>query len=172
MASSKVQSRPTRAWIRRLLTRLVCSLLDGEGPFGTYILPSPKLYRLPCISTDLPTQNKQIDVAMNSALQSRGLASPSKRLSPEGQQLIGELRDMINQAKILVLTKNDGNLIQDFIWQSQHVGGGNAQKPGALIDKQGAQAHGNEAAEGLRTLGQLLISNGQFRKLRKSARSR
>ncbi|KAI7656807.1 hypothetical protein KC322_g18115, partial [Hortaea werneckii] len=57
------------------------------------------------------------------------------------------------------------NLLQDFIWQTQGVGAGNAQKPGAPVDKETAKQQGNEAAEGLKTLGNLLITNGQFRKL-------
>ena len=72
---------------------------------------------------------------------------------------------MVEQAKVLLLTKNDGNLLQDFIWQTQQLSGGNVQKPGAPVDKATAKQHGNEALEGLRTLGTLLISNGQFRKL-------
>ena len=79
---------------------------------------------------------------------------------------MADLRDVIEQAKILLLTKNEGNVLQDFIWQTQHIGGGNAQLPGAPIDKTTAQQHGNEAVEGLRTLGTLILSNGQFRKLR------
>ena len=35
----------------------------------------------------IPLQNKQIDVAMNTAYNWKGLSSPSKRLSTEGQQL-------------------------------------------------------------------------------------
>lgn len=72
---------------------------------------------------------------------------------------------MIEQAKILLLTKNDGNLLQDFIWQTQQISGGNAKTPSAPVDKDTARQHGNEALEGLRTLGTLIISNGQFRKL-------
>jgi Family of unknown function (DUF5923) len=63
------------------------------------------------------------------------------------------------------LTKNEGNLLQNFIWETQHLDGGNAKLPGAPIDKATAQQHGNEALDGLRTLGTLIISNGQFRKL-------
>lgn len=74
---------------------------------------------------------------------------------------------MIEQAKHLLLVKNEGNLLQDFIWQTQQIGGGNAALPGAPIDKDTAKQHGNQALEGLRTLGTLIISNGQFRKLRK-----
>ncbi|KAI7633882.1 hypothetical protein KC319_g15849, partial [Hortaea werneckii] len=109
--------------------------------------------------------NKQIDVAMNSALQWDPLKNPPKKLSTEGQQLVGDLRDVIEKAKILLLSKNQGNLLQDFIWQTQGVGAGNAQKPGAPVDKETAKQQGNEAAEGLKTLGNLLITNGQFRKL-------
>ncbi|KAF2724629.1 hypothetical protein K431DRAFT_194268, partial [Polychaeton citri CBS 116435] len=109
--------------------------------------------------------NKQVDVALNSALEWRGLKTPSKKLSTEGQQLVGDLRDVIEKAKILLLTKNDGNLLQDFIWQTQGIGAGDAQKPSAPVDKETAKQHGQEAVEGLRTLGQLLITNGQFRKL-------
>ena len=72
---------------------------------------------------------------------------------------------MIEQAKLLLLTKNEGNLLQDFIWHSEQISGGNASIPGAPVDKATAQQHGNEALQGLRTLGTLLISNGQFRKL-------
>ncbi|GAB7363979.1 hypothetical protein MBLNU230_g4540t1 [Neophaeotheca triangularis] len=111
--------------------------------------------------------NKQIDVAMNSAMASKPLAQPSNKLSTEGQQLVGDLKDVIEQAKVLLLTKNNGNLLQDFIWQTQGIGAGDAQKPGAPVDKDTARQHGLQAKEGLRTLGQLVITNGQFRKLLK-----
>lgn len=109
--------------------------------------------------------NKQIDIALNSALASKPLSSPSKKLSTEGQQLVGDLRKVIEQAKILLLTKNEGNLLQDFIWNAEQISGGNQSIPGAPVDKDTAKQHGNEALSGLRTLGTLLISNGQFRKL-------
>jgi hypothetical protein len=79
--------------------------------------------------------------------------------------LVGDLKDVIEQAKVLLLTKNDGNLLQDFIWQTEQLSGGNANLPNAPVDKDTAKQHGNEALEGLRTLGTLIISNGQFRKL-------
>lgn len=111
--------------------------------------------------------NKQIDVALNSALKSRALASPSGRLSAEGKKLVADLRDVIEQAKILLLTKNQGEVLQEFVWRAQHINGGAAN--GATInsptDKATAQQHGNQALDGLRTLGTLILSNGQFRKL-------
>lgn len=111
-------------------------------------------------------QNAQIDVALNSALQSRPLAKPSDKLSPEGKTLVADLRDVVEKAKLLVLTKNEGNLLQDFIWQTQQLERGNFQSPSNPVAKDKAQQQGREAVDGLRTLGTLIISNGQFRKLR------
>ncbi|KAL9072145.1 MAG: hypothetical protein Q9161_003766 [Pseudevernia consocians] len=109
--------------------------------------------------------NKQIDVALNSAVASKALSSPSPKLSEEGRHLVSDLRNVIEQAKILLLTKNEGNLLQDFIYQTGQVSGGQAKLPGAPIDRNTAQQHGNQALDGLRTLGTLVLSNGQFRKL-------
>jgi len=101
--------------------------------------------------------NKQIDVALNSALASKPLNSPSKKLSTEGQALVGDLKKVIEQAKILLLTKNEGNLLQDFIWQAEQINGGDAALPNAPVDKDTAKQHGSEALDGLRTLGTLLL---------------
>jgi Family of unknown function (DUF5923) len=76
-----------------------------------------------------------------------------------------ELTDVVEQAKYLLLTKNEGNLLQDFIWESQKITGADAALPNAPVDKDTAKQHGNQALEGLRTLGTLIITNGQFRKL-------
>ena len=111
--------------------------------------------------------NKQIDVAMNTALEWKGLSSPSAKLSDEGRVLVADLRDVIEKAKILLLSKNQGNLIQDFIYQTQHVGQGGAHSVNTPVSKDQAKQQGQEALEGLRTLGELIITNGQFRKLRK-----
>jgi hypothetical protein len=110
-------------------------------------------------------QNEQIDIALNSFLASKALSSPSAKLSTEGKALVADVRDVVSQAKYLLLTKNQGNLLQDFIWQSQKIEAGDAKLPGAPVDAEAAKQHGNEALEGLRTLGTLIITNGQFRKL-------
>lgn len=86
-------------------------------------------------------------------------------MSADGRTLVADLKDVIEQAKTLLLTKNEGNLLQDFIWQTEQITAGNVQLPQSTIDKETARQHGNEALEGLRTLGTLIISNGQFRKL-------
>jgi hypothetical protein len=94
---------------------------------------------------------------------------PSKRLSDEGKVLVADVRDVIEKAKIMLLTKNHGNLLQDFIWQTQSLSTADAQKPNLPIEKETAKQQGQEALEGLRTLGTLMITNGQFRKLCKSS---
>jgi len=108
-------------------------------------------------------------VALNSFLASRALANPSQKLSPEGQALVAEFKEVVNQAKLLLLSKNEGNLLQDFIWQTTQFDPKAINKPGAPIAKDEAKQHGDQALQGLRTLGTLLITNGQFRKLRKLA---
>jgi hypothetical protein len=113
--------------------------------------------------------NDQIDVALNSFLESKALSSPSQKLSPEGQTLVADAKEVIKQAKYLLLSKNDGNLLQDFIWQTQQFDPKAVSTPGAPLNKEQAQQHGNQALEGLRTLGTLIITNGQFRKLLKDA---
>lgn len=112
-------------------------------------------------------QNDQIDVALNSFLASKALSSPSEKLSAEGKALVADVRDVVTQAKRLLLSKNEGNLLQDFIYQTTQFDPNNVNKPGAPIDKETAKQHGDKALEGMRTLGTLLITNGQFRKLRK-----
>ncbi|KAI0382776.1 hypothetical protein F5Y04DRAFT_43546 [Hypomontagnella monticulosa] len=109
--------------------------------------------------------NDQIDVALNSFLESRALANPSKKLSAEGRELVSDLKEVVSQAKKLLLSKNEGNLLQDFIWQTQQFDPNAVSVPNAPVDKETAKQHGDKALEGLRTLGTLIITNGQFRKL-------
>ncbi|KAK4231477.1 hypothetical protein QBC38DRAFT_223649 [Podospora fimiseda] len=109
--------------------------------------------------------NDQIDVALSSFLESKALQSPSQKLSSEGRGLVADFRDVVKQAKHLLLSKNEGNLLQDFIWQTQQFDPTAVNVPGAPVDKDTATQHGNQALEGLRTLGTLIITNGQFRKL-------
>jgi len=109
--------------------------------------------------------NDQIDVALNSFLASRALSNPSQKLSPEGRALVADVRQVVEQAKLLLLSKNSANLTQDFFWQTTQFDPKSTSTPGAPVDKETAKEHGNQALEGLRTLGTLLITNGQFRKL-------
>ena len=90
------------------------------------------------------------------------MTNPSKKLSAEGQGLVHDFRDVVDQAKYMLLTKNEGNLLQDFIWQTQQIDGGSAGVPNAPVDKETAKQHGNQALDGLRTLATLIISNGAY----------
>lgn len=117
-------------------------------------------------------QNDQIDVALNSFLASKALSSPSAKLSTEGKALVKDVRDVVTQAKNLLLSKNEGNLLQDFIWQTQQFDPKAVNTPNAPVNKDTAKQHGDKALQGLRTLGTLIITNGQFRKLCKYLPSR
>ncbi|KAG5930364.1 hypothetical protein E4U53_002261 [Claviceps sorghi] len=109
--------------------------------------------------------NDQIDVALNSFLASKALTSPSSELSEDGKTLVADTKEVIKQAQRLLLSKNEGNLIQDFIWQTTQFDPKSVKGPDTPVDKNQAQRDGDEALQGLRTLGTLLITNGQFRKL-------
>lgn len=115
-------------------------------------------------NSKLPS-NKQCDVALNSALNSKALSSPSKELSEEGRVLVKDLRDVIDQSKKLLLSKNDGELLQDFIWQAQQITAGDAKAPNIPVTKEDGKQDASKAADGLKTLGTLLITNGEFRKI-------
>lgn len=108
---------------------------------------------------------------MNSALASRALASPSKDLSEEGQALVKDLRSVIEEAKKLILSKNDGQLLQEFIWAAENFGADDIKKPKIAADKESSKQDARQAGNDLKTLGTLLITNGQFRKLCTSSRS-
>jgi hypothetical protein len=88
------------------------------------------------------------------------MTSPSQKLSAEGQNLVKDFQDVVSQAKYMLLTKNEGNLFQDFIWQTQQIDSGNAATPDAPVDRETARQHGSQALDGLRTLGTLIITNG------------
>ncbi|KAH7140685.1 hypothetical protein EDB81DRAFT_61834 [Dactylonectria macrodidyma] len=113
--------------------------------------------------------NDQIDVALSSFLASKAFSSPSGDLSDDGKNLIKDTRDVIQQAKYLLLSKNEGNLIQDFVWQTTQFDPKSVNTPNAPVTKDAAKKDGEDALQGLRTLGTLLITNGQFRKLLKDA---
>lgn len=93
------------------------------------------------------------------------MSQPSGKLSTEGKALVTDVRDVVTQAKNLLLSKNEGNLLQDFIWQTQQFDPKTVNTPNTPVDKDTAKQHGDKALQGLRTLGTLIITNGQFRKL-------
>ncbi|KKZ61692.1 hypothetical protein EMCG_03801 [[Emmonsia] crescens] len=114
--------------------------------------------------------NKQIDIALNSLLASDALSSPPDNLSLDGHTLIKDVRDVIENAKRLILVKNQGNLIQELIWDLEHIGERTTtQTPGISVDRDNVKQDRTRATEGLQTLVTLLVTNGQFRKLLRDA---
>jgi hypothetical protein len=99
-------------------------------------------------------------------LASKVLTSPSPKLSPEGRAIVQDLRGVIFHAKQLVLVKNEGNLFQEFMWEAeQQRDTGLPKESGVPVDRETAKEHGTQALDGLKTLGTLVVTNGQFRKL-------
>ncbi|KAF8450030.1 hypothetical protein BDZ91DRAFT_687019 [Kalaharituber pfeilii] len=114
--------------------------------------------------------NKQIDVALNSFTNSKQLTQPNDKLSEEGKHLLADFRNVVEQAKILLLTKNNDQALQEFIWHTEQLTVKNeaaesTEKPSLPVPKSSAERDRQKALEGLRTLGTLIISNGQFRKI-------
>jgi len=101
---------------------------------------------------------------------SKALSNPSQKLSAEGRELVKDVVEVVERAKELLLSKNEGNLLQDFIWQTEQFDAKSISTPDSPVSKEEAKQHGDKALEGLRTLGTLLITNGQFRKLCKFSR--
>lgn len=109
--------------------------------------------------------NKQCDVALNSALNSKALAKPSQELSEEGRVLVQDVRKVIEESKKLILSKNDGQLLQEFIWDAQRISADDVQKPQIAGTRDSAEQDAAKAKEGLKSLGTLIITNGEFRKI-------
>lgn len=101
---------------------------------------------------------------MNSALASDMLNNPSKDLSREGRELVGDLRDVIKNAQVLLLSKNHRESIQKFVYYCSEADP-SAATPNAPVSTDKAKRDGDRALQSLKTLGTLVITNGQFRKL-------
>ena len=107
--------------------------------------------------------NRQINVALTSAVESNMLTNPSEQLSSEGRTLVKELRDVIDSAKYLWLKKNYNEEFQNFLYHT--IQASTTPNVDAPLNKDQVKEHSDQALQGLRTLGRLLVTNGQFRKL-------
>lgn len=90
------------------------------------------------------------------------------KLSPEGQKLIQDVRDIIETSRQMVMEKNADELFQNFVWHTSGVDVDRAkQNPNDLVpvDKSKAQADGQQAVKHLRTLFTLVLTNSEARKL-------
>lgn len=116
--------------------------------------------------------NKQIDVALTSFTDHSKLRRPNENLSQEGRVILNDFREVVTEAKRLLLTKNYDEALQEFIWHSTQLGskgGPDSSTPNAPVSRTAAEQDRQRAAQGLKTLGELIITNGEFRKLLKDA---
>ncbi|BGP18009.1 hypothetical protein JCM10213_005048 [Rhodosporidiobolus nylandii] len=92
------------------------------------------------------------------------------KLSRDGKTLVEDTRDIIRVLKQIITEKNDDELIQNFIYHTRET---NTPSAGALknvstgTDKGQMQDDANRAVEHLRTLGKLIFTNSEARKLLK-----
>ena len=104
-------------------------------------------------------------------IDSKFLSSPPEELSDEGKVVVKDFRDVVEQAKRLILSKNEDQVFQEFSWEVGRNNKREARKvDGSVVkedDKRLLQKDANRALDGLKALGNLLITNGEFRKLRK-----
>lgn len=117
--------------------------------------------------------NKQVDVALNSFINHKKLRNPNNKLSDEGKVLVEDFRNVVQEARSLVLTKNHDEALQEFIWNATKLGqkGGpeTTGAPNLPVDKNTAKTDQQQGLEGLKTLGQLIVSNGYVPFYSKSA---
>ncbi|KAL5532100.1 hypothetical protein ACEPAF_5664 [Sanghuangporus sanghuang] len=89
-------------------------------------------------------------------------------LSPDGQRLVQDVRDIVDTARNIVAEKNADELFQNFLWHTRSVDASKAkQDPNSLspVDKDKVNADGQQAVQHLRTLLTLIFTNAETRKL-------
>ncbi|KAF8492864.1 hypothetical protein F5888DRAFT_1728342 [Russula emetica] len=110
--------------------------------------------------------NDQIDSALRYVLEQSPV--DQDQLSPEGRKLIQDCRDIIETARIIVREKNSDELFQNFLWNTSSVDLTNARKdPNEVlpVEKSKVQDDRHQAARHLRTLGDLIATNSEVRKI-------
>ncbi|CCM07009.1 uncharacterized protein FIBRA_09328 [Fibroporia radiculosa] len=113
----------------------------------------------------LPT-NTQIDGGLEYALDHSPV--PTDRLSESGQVLIRDLREILNTLRVMFQEKNAGELLQNFVWHTRSTDTNRAKKDpkDAVPVRQGkGREDANQAAQHLRTLSSLVLTNAEVRKL-------
>jgi len=82
--------------------------------------------------------------------------------------ILEDFRNVVEEAKRLLLLKNHDEALQEFIWHATQLGrqGVPAGTPNAPVDKDTANRDKEQGLAGLKTLGQLIITNGKRRRIR------
>ncbi|KAL5615056.1 uncharacterized protein BROUX77_000893 [Berkeleyomyces rouxiae] len=113
--------------------------------------------------------NDQLDVAINSLLNQPFIRNPPPAVSQDGRLLLQDLCGLIRCGQDLLLSKNEGNLLQDAWWHLQGVDRIDLKVPGRPVSRMGNRADVSKALRSLKVLANLIVTNGQFRKLLRDA---
>ncbi|KAF8528371.1 hypothetical protein BU17DRAFT_73458 [Hysterangium stoloniferum] len=111
--------------------------------------------------------NEQVDEALQYV--ERNSPVDVSKLSPSGEQLVNDVRDIIETARLIVKEKNADELLQKFIWHTRGVDASHGAKRdpadtiGITADK--VKNDSMQAAHHLRTLLSLFLTNAEARKL-------
>ncbi|KAF5341441.1 hypothetical protein D9758_014751 [Tetrapyrgos nigripes] len=125
--------------------------------------------------------NHQIDLWLDYAIKNSPIESHAKEgensLSPSGRKLISDFRDILDTLRLYIKRKNGDELIQDFIWgtrdrseyglkdETEEQAKEGNEEAKAKVDKVKAKQDANQAANHIRTLVRLLLTNSEARKL-------
>lgn len=113
----------------------------------------------------LPT-NDQIDSALEFALKHSPIAT--NELSESGKALIQDTREVLDTMRAIFREKNADELLQNFVWHTRQSDTDGAKKnPNEVlpVGQDKVQNDASVAAQHLRTLATLVITNGEARKL-------
>ncbi|KAJ7221382.1 hypothetical protein GGX14DRAFT_669536 [Mycena pura] len=93
-----------------------------------------------------------------------------QKLSSEGCKLVGDVRDILSTTSRLIQEKNEGEILQRFVWATRGVDttglkatDEHKEKGNEHVEK--AKRDAQEAAHHLRTLVSLVLTNAEMRKL-------
>lgn len=139
--------RVCHLYVRQTICRLLTSTQKKKTGFAAGKLPS----------------NTQIDTALTSFYNHPRLSNPNKNLSAEGVTILQNFRNVVEEAKRLFLMKNYDQSLQEFIWNTTQLGvkgGPQTAAPGIPVSGDSASRDAQEVKTGLRTLGELIITNG------------
>jgi hypothetical protein len=116
--------------------------------------------------------NPQIDQMLQYVIDNSPVHT--EKLSPNGKQLVHDTREIIETLRVMVQDKNADELLQQFFWNTRDVDANNLAKnsiaPGkehvqGNIDQEKVAADRQQAAQHLRTLFDLVLTNSEVRKL-------
>ncbi|KEI39762.1 uncharacterized protein L969DRAFT_17670 [Mixia osmundae IAM 14324] len=111
--------------------------------------------------------NKQIDQILRYTLENSPI--DQSKLSSDGKLLINDTQKIIDTLRKMVVDKNEDELFQSFLYNTRKVDTehvkGKLSEVGPNASKEDAQSDADQAAEHLRTLGKLIWTNSEFRKI-------